>query len=409
MKHAALALALLISFPALAEPQPEVVREAKRRFQRANQLYQDGRYTDALHLYQAAYDLVPSPDILFNLGLTKEKVFDYEGCSIAFRDYLKDGGDKPQARARLDQCRARTLIPVKVSSLPSSASVSLGEADGRSSRGRTPTRLDLKPGTYTITVDSPGYLPQSQTLTLEEGVHPEIDFTLEKLSTLRIEADISGAEVLVDDHLEGTSPVQREIKAGLHHVQVQRSGYRTVTRDVRVNAGDQMSLVMSLPPLPRERSVALEVAHAKGASVRFDGTELGLAPLQRQLPAGEHRLQVARAGYLTFDGDLQIPDDRDLKLRVHLTPRRTRSQRAAFWTLESVASAAALGGLVFGALALTDQRNFDDVPTLALGDSGRNNAIASDALFGVSAAVGIAGAIYYLATWPRGARVQTLR
>ena len=409
----AVACTLLAAAAAVAEPPPELVREAKRRFQRANQLYQDGRYADALLLYQAAYDLVASRDILFNIGLTKEKVLDYEGCALAFRDYLRDNKDaarNEQAEARLENCRARTLIPLHVSSLPSSASVTVQTGDTRSPHGRTPTRIDLRPGTYTILVEAPGYVAQSQLVTLEEGVHPDIDFSLEKLSSLRIEADVSGAAVFVDDHAEGESPVQHEIKAGLHRVRVEKPGYRTVTREVRVNAGDQLSLVMSLPPLPRQRQLALDVPRAAaGAVVRVDGADVGQAPLEHAIGAGTHRLEIERPGFLTFDTDVVVPDDRDLKLRAHLTPRRTRTQRAVFWTVESIASAVATAGVVFGSLALADQATFDRTPTVALGRDGHDKTIAADALFGASAVVGIAGAIYYLVTWPRAPRLETVR
>ena len=124
---------------------------------------------------------------------------------------------------------------------------------------------------------------------VEEGVHPEIDFTLEKLSSLHIEADVSGADVSsIDDHAEGATPVQREVQAGLYRVQVQKPGYRAVTREVRVNAGDQVSLVVSLPPLPRERRLKLELANVRLREVSFllDGDVIGVPPIERKVPSG---------------------------------------------------------------------------------------------------------------------------
>jgi hypothetical protein len=410
------ALILINGGRLLAAPKEELIQEAKRRFQRANALYTEGRYTDALHLYQAAYDLVPSPDILFNLGLTKEKVFDYEGCSLTFRQYLKETTDaarKAQAQERLEHCRVQTLIPVKVSSLPPSAAVLVGDGaappEARQARGRTPARLDLKPGFYRITVEAPGYLPQSQEVTVEEGVHPDIDFTLEKLSTLHIEADVSGADVLIDERAEGQTPLQHEIKAGLYHVKLEKAGYRTVTRELRVNPGDQVSLVISLPPLPRERLLKLALDPPAVGEVLLDGERVGAAPLERRVVAGEHRLQVQSAGRVPLDATIAVPDDRDLRLAVHLSARRTRLQRALFWSIESLASCAAAVGLAFGILALDDQSTFATRPTLSLADAGRAHALGSDVAFAVSGAIGLAGAIYYLATWPRRSSTRPLR
>lgn len=383
------------------------LQEAKRRFQRANQLYQDGRYEDALHLYQAAYDLVPSPDILFNLALTKEKVFDYEGCALAFRRYLDQTAAKkpnPQVAERLEHCRAQALIPVKVSSMPPSAAVVLDDGKASVQRGRTPARLDLPPGRYTISVAVPGYIPQQQEVKVEEGVHPEIDFTLEKLSTLHIEADVAGADVQIDDRPAGVTPVQRELQAGVYGVRVAKPGFRPVTRQVRVNAGDQVSLMISLPPLPREHELEVRIEPPLPSTVAIDGRDAGAAPLAQRLVAGTHRLEVQSASHLPYVGDVQVPEDRDLLLRVHLAPKRTRTSRVLFWSLEGVASALAAGGVVFGALALSDQATFNIHPSVALHDRGHAEALTSDLLFGASAAVGLAAGIWYLATWPRASR-----
>ncbi|MCU1280732.1 MAG: S-layer-like protein [bacterium] len=397
--------------PTTARPNGELLSEAKRRFQHANVLYQDGRYADALHLYQAAYDLVPSPDILFNIGLSKEKVFDYEGCSLTFRQYLtqsKDEGRTAQAKERLERCRAQTLIPVKVSSLPPSAAVSVGSGEARRPSGRTPARLDLRPGTYEITVESPGYVAQSQTVLVEEGLHPDIDFTLEKLSTLRIEADVAGAEIEIDDKHEGATPLSREVKAGLYRVLVHKPGFAPVKREVRVSAGDQVSLVISLTALTRERQLDLRVQPPVPAQVLLDGVAVGTAPVQRRVATGPHRLEVVSPGRVPYAGELSGGDDGDVRLRVHLTPRRTRTQRALFWTLESIASAGAATGLVFGVLNLRDQSSFNAQPSVALRDEAHRYAVTCDAAFIASAVVGIGAGIYYLVTWPRSSHAERL-
>jgi hypothetical protein len=350
---------------------------------------------------------VPSPDILFNLALTKEKVFDYEGCALAFRRYLDETAVKqpnPQAAERLEHCRAQALIPVKVSSMPPSAAVVLDDGKARQQRGRTPTQLTLPPGRYAVTVSVPGYIAQTQELEVREGVHPEVDFTLEKLSTLHIEADVAGAEVQIDDKPAGITPVQRELQAGLYSVRVAKPGFRAVTRQVRVNAGDQVSLMLSLPALPRERELEVRVEPPLPSQVAIDGHAAGAAPLAQRLVAGAHRLEVQSAAHLPYVGDVQVPEDRDLLLRVHLTPRRTRAARVIFWSLEGVASALAAGGVVFGALALADQASFDAHPSVALHDRGHAEALTSDILFGASALVGVGTAIWYLATWPRPSR-----
>jgi len=410
--RSALVATLLFCGLAQAAPSEAVISEAKRRFQRANALYNDGRYTDALHVYQAAYDLVPSPDILFNIALTREKTFDYEGCAVDLKKFLKESSDparKEQATGRLTHCLEQARVSVRVSSLPPSSAIYLVANGERTPRGRTPATLALPPGSYEIAIEAPGYVTQSQKITVEAGVHPDIDFSLEKLSSLNIEADVSGAEVRIDGKREGVTPLKRELPAGLYKVEVASDGHRTVERQVRVNAGDQISLMVSLPVVGHERLLSLLPSPSLPAEVSIDGLPSGRLPLERKIPAGAHRIEVTSPGRQTLSSEVQIPTDRDLQLAVRLEPTRTRTQRAVFWTLEGAATALLASGVVFGSLSLYDQSQYDTRATRELGDTGHSHALTADALYVASAVVGLAGAIYFAATRPKHSRAEPIR
>jgi hypothetical protein len=266
-------------------------------------------------------------------------------------------------------------------------------------------RILLAPRRYALTLEAPGYVSQTREVAVEEGEHPFVDFTLEKLSTLRIEADVSGATVQLDGVPAGAAPLQRELRAGLYHVQAAKEGYATVTREVRVNPGEQISLVLSLAPLPRERLLQLAVEPALGASVRIDGRPEA-APLAVRLKSGMHDLRVSSRGYDVLQQRIFVPEDRDLSLRARLVAKRSRKQRALFWTVESVASLAATLGIGFGIAALEDQASFNRVPTVAMRDQARQHAAVTDGMLGTAAAVALAGGIYYLVTWPRHSRLE---
>jgi hypothetical protein len=394
------AAALLLAGAARAAPAPRVLREAQARVDRANHLYNEGRYAEALRLYQAAYDLVPSPDILFNIGLAREKTFDYEGCAVALTEYLRQPGDAEQlarARERLARCRARTLVPVKVSSLPPSAAIYVGQGARRVLRGRTPTRLDLPPGTYLLTLEAPGYQPQSQQVTAEVGARPEVDFTLERTSSLRIEADVAGARVALNGRYLEETPFQREVPAGLYQVAVSKPGHRPVTREVRVEPGQHVALMLSLP-----RVRILSLTSATPAQVRLDGRAAGTTPVVAEVAAGPHQLEASAPGHLPLVTDIRVGQESDLALQLELSRRRSRRQTAVVLGLAAVAVSAAVVGVVFGSLALVDEHRYrTGVPTVALADEGRARARVADAMWLTAGAAAVVTGVYYLVTRPR--------
>jgi PEGA domain len=397
------ALLCLFAVTAAAEPSPRAVAEARRRLDRANQLYHDGRYADALHLYQAAYDLVQARDILFNLGLAREKVLDYEGCALAFSQFLSQGDD-PAARERLAHCRALARLPVTASSMPPFALATVLSGETVVAQGRTPARFELVPGRYSLRVEAPGYIPGSQDVTVEEGVHPNIDVTLEKLATLRIEADVAGASAQIDDQPPVATPLERELRAGRYRVRVSKADHEPVMREVLAKAGDQIALVVSLPLL-RERHLTLEVQPSPPAEVRVDGHSLGAAT-SFTLATGNHRLELLRPGFLPVAESISLPVERDLKLRVRLVPRRSRRQKLLFSTLEALAGALAVAGIAVGIVALEDTSRYNSRPTVSLRNQSLDEAHFSDGLLASSAALGLGTMIYYLVTRPKPLRPQ---
>jgi hypothetical protein len=397
-----LILAMALTQDAWARPSALVVREAERRFQLGNDLYHRGQYLQAMQAYQASFDLYPSAQCMFNLALSKEKVLDYEGCALAFRQYLEESQNPAgvgKARAGLERCLAHVTVPVKVSSMPPSAAITVGDGASAAMRGRTPARLDLAPGSYRITASMPGYLPETQEVSVELGRSPEIDFLLQKLSSLRVETDVSGAAVSIDGGPLEVAPVQRELVAGVYRVRVEKAGYHAMNREVRVEAGQQMSLVLTLQPLPKVRVLAVE-ANTPG-TIRIDGEEKGALSTARKLLSGAHRVELYAPGHLPLVQDLRIPEDRDVRLRVHLEPLRTPRQRVVLWSLFGAACAAAATGGVYGALALTDSQEFNGgVPSVMLAEQGTSRAETADVMLGSALALGATAAIYYFATQP---------
>lgn len=408
----AMVLVLATGEVARAAPTREEIAEAQRRFARANRLYRDGRYQDALLLYEAAYGLVPSPDVLFNIGLTREKVLDFVGCTLAFQQYLQGPAspeDRAIAQTHLDTCRAHASVVVKVSSIPQGASITVRQGDSTAFHGRTPGRLELAPGDYSVTLELPGYVTQTQDVTAEVDGRGEraLDFVLEKLSSLRIEADVAGAMVRVGDGPPEPAPFERELPAGKYTVVVSKPGHRDVRKDVRVDAGKQVELSVALPPLPQVED--LLVLSEPGALVSIDGGAARPAPLRLQLTAGIHQLGVEAAGYLPYRGGLTLNGSGVTEVRVSLGRPRSPFSRYASWSLLGVGAVSLVAGGTFGVMSLRDQAAYDDAPSPALRDDGREHAQTADVLMLGGLVLVIAAGAYYVWSAPPAARVEVQR
>ena len=95
-------VALAVGAPAEAAPSARARRDAKRHFDKAETEYKLGRFDEALPLYQRAYELLPEPAFLFNIGQCHRNLGDLERALYFFRGYLSEAKDA-SARARVER------------------------------------------------------------------------------------------------------------------------------------------------------------------------------------------------------------------------------------------------------------------------------------------------------------------
>ncbi|MBL8611336.1 MAG: PEGA domain-containing protein [Myxococcales bacterium] len=125
--------------PSAEDPQRK--EEARGRFNRGVELYQEGDFRGALAEFRRAYELVPSWRISYNIAQACAEVQDYACALQSFDQYLAQGGAElaPERRAQVEadvkKLRAR-IAKVTVRANRADAEIFVDEA----SFGRTPLR-----------------------------------------------------------------------------------------------------------------------------------------------------------------------------------------------------------------------------------------------------------------------------
>lgn len=165
----ALAVAFALTAPSWAwaapnkpPPTPEQMNEARRRYDRALELSDEGNYDDALIELQRAYELAPTYRLLYNLGVVSVAVHDYVKALDYYDRYLKEGGtDIDAARVeevekQMERLRPRIARITVTVSVPG-ADVRLDDVD----IGHAPlsTEIPVNAGRHKVSASAPGYLP----------------------------------------------------------------------------------------------------------------------------------------------------------------------------------------------------------------------------------------------------------
>ena len=152
------------------------LEEAKRRFEEAVQLVEEGNHEAAIVEFEASYALVPRPNTLYNLGLVHEKLFRYDEALGDYEKYLRLAPDDDPDRTLVFSAmkRLRGLLgTLRITSKPASA-VWL---DGRH-LGQSPGEFTIPSGRHIVELRRDGFLPAKREVHLVARRETELSVTL---------------------------------------------------------------------------------------------------------------------------------------------------------------------------------------------------------------------------------------
>ncbi len=158
-------------------------RRADALFQAATEAWNRGDYPAAARGFTEAYEALPHPWTLYNLGRALESGGEVARAVEVYTRYLREAPDAPdraEVQGRLETLRRRP-VEVFLTSEPLDAAVRVDDETVASAR--TPCRLQLTPGAHVVVLDRQGYRQRVERVVVEAGVARDLRVPLEALST----------------------------------------------------------------------------------------------------------------------------------------------------------------------------------------------------------------------------------
>lgn len=300
--------------PAAAQPgaapspsEGETRERVKEWFAAARVAYESGDYLAAIQALEAAYELAPSPALVFSIAQTEREQFSLDSrperarrAVTLYRRYLETD---PNGKRRADALEALAqLEPVL--------------AKQQSTPGATPATTS-------------GAANDTRILVL---------------------CEVPDARISVDGAEPAPSPLIREVTPGRHDVMVRAPGHRDGQRNVVAVSGELVPITVALAEVPSH----LRLSGPHDADVYVDGVlaSQGAQDLELELPSGQHRISVAEKGHRVATQTLQL--QRGTTQTVHFELEPTRQRLTSHGLLVAGAAALATGG-AFTFLALRSE------------------------------------------------------
>jgi hypothetical protein len=346
------------SAPGGSEAKSESPRDARKaeaanRFDRALKLFEAGDNAGALAEFKRTYEVFADPIVLYNMGLVYAAMSRPVDAVDALEPLVQGNLLPPAQLERAKQTltdQAARIGRLKVTTIPEDARIEIDgiEVTSTSSKGA----IRVSEGKHIVGAVAEGYAPARKELFIagnsEASLNLELILTQGKqLANISVRSRITGAEVLVDGRVVGTTPLAASVSvpSGLHQVEVRRPGYVTEHREVTVGSGatSELSFELAVDPssLSKDGVTLIIDSTERPFEVSIDGERLGAYVGPLRLPRGAHHLSVSAVGFLPYEKDITLGGTQTNLVTTVLEP--TPETRNAY---ESSARAHRTWGLV---------------------------------------------------------------
>ncbi len=177
-------------------------------------------------------------------------------------------------------------------------------------------------------------------------------------TTLRVTVSEPGAEVLVDDEVVGTSPIDPiVIDLGTRKLRARMAGFRDATKEISTTGGPEVAVELVLSKVVHEGRVVVNAGPRDAISI--DGKVLGTGSWSGALPSGGHTLRVTAPNMRPYQSEILVLDDQTREIAITLESEPTRIPAWA-WIAGGVL---ATSGLAIGGYFVFRQEPTYDGPT----------------------------------------------
>jgi len=188
--------------------------------------------------------------------------------------------------------------------------------DGAPLARSNPLDTFIPPGSYTLGVDHPYYLPYTTNIEVQRASVQAVDIALTPVQgALNINSSPTGANVFIDGEQVGLSPIQVQLEGDRYKVELRLNGYETISENVSI---DQLTPDQSrnYQLIPEQARLVVDL-QPEGGDLLING--ISAEPGVNSLDANRtHVISYTKAGYAPFSTELTLPHQARQPLSIKL-------------------------------------------------------------------------------------------
>jgi serine/threonine protein kinase len=272
---------------------------------------QPGQYS--LLIFKNEYEPIDTT-IVLNPGNKLSLSFSLKESEIT-GDVIESKTVSPPKSIRNVKAITKALIRIK--SEPANAQIWI---NGKS-MGTTPLNIaDLSPGIYQLIIKKEGYLDYKNKIYLKSGQNSDLLANLPLLSgSLNITTDPPSARILLDGEeiTNSRTPAKLEkIPVGKHKIEVQKTGYTSVTKEIEIKKGEILNKNISL--IQQKGKLSIQVRPWGSIFINNDLKKESVdTKYEVTLPVEQYKIKVNHPTLGIWEKRIQIQPDTEEQIVVN--------------------------------------------------------------------------------------------
>lgn len=176
---------------------------------------------------------------------------------------------------------------------------------------KTPEKIRLKKGTYTIRLEKDRFKPFVKKVKIRHNhntvVSPELS-PVQRFGTLKLTALPENCKVFIDDAYYDRSPLRTRLKPGTYTIRLTKRGYKPVVETIRIRRGKVNKKYFELERRrPRILKGWLKIySFPENARVTIEGQVYGRTPIEARLPEGNYFVEITKKGFMPFEKNIYV-------------------------------------------------------------------------------------------------------
>lgn len=141
------------------------------------------------------------------------------------------------------------------------------------------------------------------------------------VTTLELTTNQTDAKLFIKDTEVGKTPFPAAITidVGPNKLVLEKVGFARVERMIEVVKGQPAKVTLNMVPAEKTATARIAVTGAEGASIFIDGTDMGPAPFDGEVPTGRHTFEARLKGFLPAQQTSEVVFGEPLRITLSLT------------------------------------------------------------------------------------------